>query len=567
MKKLFSPGISLINHLNYPQKLLLIGFIIMLPITVIMYLKVINEGYELFYILNNKLDQSIQFYLHNLLILKAVFTLLILLFLVTMVYFFIHFYLSMKSTVNHLVTASNMVIQIRQLIQQCKDVHSQLRNVVEEKSNLAFYDTLTGLPNRNFLFDYFETKVAPDNYPLTVFFLDLDRFKIINDAMGHSFGDQLLKATAQRLKECTASETIVARFGGDEFIILLESGEQSEAEKLAKHIIDEFSRPFVINDSEVFISPSIGISFYRKDGDSIDNLIKNADTAMYRAKEKRNTYQFFKPEMKEVFAGKMELEKDLRYALEREEFQLHYQPQIELKSGRIRGVEALIRWRHPRHGMLSPDHFIPFAEETGLIIPLGEWVIQKVCQQMQTLNDAGYPPLRISINISMAQFFDRNLIRLLQEQIKKHRIRPTDLTLEITENIAFTQQEYLVSRLMELKKLGIKLALDDFGTGYSSLNQLKEFPIDILKIDKTFIDNLGKDSKSESIVEAIIKVAHDFHLSIIAEGVENMEQLIMLKQKGCDEVQGYYFSKPLSLNELEKTFWQIQEEQNEEYLS
>lgn len=426
----------------------------------------------------------------------------------------------------------------------------------EEKMKfMAYHDALTGLPNRR-LFNHCLTDALANAHrtkqKTAVMFVDLDNFKRINDSLGHAVGDQLLKLAVERFAACVSAKDIISRLGGDEFAIILEGISRKQAAAVAERIIDSCNQPFLIEGHELFVSPSIGISFYPEDGDSIEHLVKNADVAMYDAKDQgKNTYQFYTSEMNEAISRRMELENHLRKAVEREEFSLYYQPQVDLKTGRMIGVEALIRWEHPEWGTVSPADFIPLAEETGLIVPLGEWVLKTACRQLRDWLDAGLPSIRVSVNLSSRQFYQNDLVERISQILQQTGLDPQHLKLEITESMTMGV-DYALEALGKLKKLGVQLSMDDFGTGYSSLSYLKNFPIDQLKIDQSFVRDIIRSRKDAAIVKTIIEMAHNLDLKVTAEGVETEEQLNWLKLQECDEAQGYYFSKPLTVEQFEQ---------------
>lgn len=435
----------------------------------------------------------------------------------------------------------------------------QLKDKNEEIKYLAYYDALTQLPNRNGLHELFNAKIEEarrNNKKLATLFFDLDRFKSVNDLFGHTIGDQLLTEVAKRLKGNFIVEHIVTRFGGDEFIIVLFDTDTSQTVQAVEKIIEILGQPFTLSGNEMYITPSIGVSMYPEDGADIESLIKNADIALYRAKEKgRNTYEFFTSDMNIVALKRAQLEKDLRHALQRGELELYYQPQVSLKNGKVIGMEALLRWNHPELGSISPDEFIPLAEESNLIIPIGEWVIKEACLQNKKWQQTVMPNMRVSVNLSAIQFHQQILVKVIEKILQEVDLEPQFLEIEITESIAMYNADYVISKLKKLKQLGVKISIDDFGTGYSSLSYLKQFTIDTLKIDRSFINDLD----NSGIISTIIAMAKYLNLNVIAEGVETVEQIHFLKKKLCDEVQGYYFSKPLPAREIEEIFSSLNE--------
>ncbi|MEB3100799.1 PAS domain S-box protein [Ferviditalea candida] len=429
-----------------------------------------------------------------------------------------------------------------------KDITPRKR--MEEKIQYqAYHDILTDLPNRIlFLIRLTQAIKHAKKYQLmaAVMFLDLDRFKLINDTLGHSTGDLLLQSVAARLLDSVGSDDTVSRLGGDEFLILLPRlANASEAVNAAESILEALSHPFVLNRQEYFISASIGISFYPIDGDDEETLIKNADTAMYLAKKEGNCYHMFTSALNAKTSKRLRLETDLRKALEREEFILHYQPKVDLRTGKITGMEALVRWQHPEFGMIPPNEFIPLSEETGLIIPLGEWVLRTACRQNKAWQEEGFPPVRIAVNLSFRQFQQKNLTETLAQILKEIGLAPYYLELELTESIIMNNPDTTIRILQEVKDMGIWISLDDFGTGYSSLNYLKRLPLDTLKIDRTFVQQLGTH-RDKAIVRALIDLAHHLDIKVITEGVETEDQLKLLRSFQCDEMQGYIFSPPVS---------------------
>ena len=420
----------------------------------------------------------------------------------------------------------------------------------EEKIRFqAHHDILTGLPNRALLNDRIEKAIGHArrrNYMIAILFIDLDNFKNINDSLGHLTGDLLLQAVAERLLHLFRKEDTVARLGGDEFIIMIENLTQfHRIASLAQNIIDDFSNPFVIGDHELFITPSIGISCYPHNGNNAELLLKNSDTAMYSAKGNgKNNFTLFTKEMNMQVTQRLSLENRLRKAIEHKEFEVYYQPKVEIASNRIYGLEALVRWKQGDGSVISPMDFIPLAEETGLIIPLGELIVEQACRFTRSVNESGFPQLTTSINLSPNQFYQEKLIDKLLNIIHKTRVIPCNIELEITESTVMTDVEKTIGILQELKNFGLGLSIDDFGTGYSSLAYLKHFPIDILKIDKSFISHLPHDQSDEKITRTIQTLASNFGLKTVAEGVETAEQLEFLKEIGCYAFQGYYCSPP-----------------------
>jgi diguanylate cyclase (GGDEF)-like protein/PAS domain S-box-containing protein len=431
----------------------------------------------------------------------------------------------------------------------------------EEKINhMAFHDSLTGLANRRLFKKKFEDTLIharESQSELGLLFLDLDRFKVVNDSLGHSMGDLLLQKVAHRLKFSMDSNSIICRQGGDEFLILLKEVSLDETVQTANRIIKSLSKPIRLHEHEVVITPSIGISRYPAHGDDPDTLIKNADIAMYEAKRKgKNNYQIYQVSQEKVSNDQLVLEQYLRKALEYNELVLHYQPQLDLMTNEMSGVEALIRWKHPKLGFISPSHFIPLAEETGLIVPIGEWVLRTACENNKAWQDAGIPPMVVSVNLSIRQFFQPDLISVISKILEETGLEPGYLELEITESMTMNI-DLAISILQKLKQLGVKIAIDDFGTGYSSLNYLKKLPIDRLKIDQSFVRDIEKDSNDSDIVATIITMGHNLKMKVIAEGVEVEEQLQFLKEQNCDEVQGYLFSKPITAEDFFRQYGSV----------
>ena len=419
----------------------------------------------------------------------------------------------------------------------------------KQMNQLAYHDVLTGLPNRALFMERIESILNDPDKNLqihAVLFLDLDRFKLINDTMGHDTGDLILKAAAERIHSCIRGYDLVSRFGGDEFTLLLENiGSPQIAATVAEKICISLSKPFSFMAREFYITSSIGISLYPADGADGGLLIKHADTAMYRAKERGNTYCYYEASMAQIVSSKLELEGDLRRALERNEFLLHYQPQVDIRTGEIIGVEALIRWNHPQAGMVSPARFIPVAEETGLIEKIGEWVLREACRQNKEWQRAGLHPFPVAVNLSARQMEREDIADTVLSVLHDAGLPPCYLELELTESAVMKDPERTRRILQRLRQAGVQISIDDFGTGYSSLSHLKHFPFDKLKIDQSFIREIPDSSDDAAIVLTIIAIARSLKLKVIAEGVENLEQLSYLKDGGCDEMQGYFFSKPL----------------------
>lgn len=433
------------------------------------------------------------------------------------------------------------------------------RDITERKvaertiKSLAYHDSLTGLANRNRFRDYLNKVLnrSHTNKMLAVLFLDLDRFKIINDTKGHTVGDRILQKVANRLEIAVQEEGFVSRQGGDEFIILLDDTDKEKAAIVAQRILYEFSKPFEVNNQEFFVTPSIGISLYPTDGNDEETLIKNADTAMYQAKERgKNNFQFYSSNLNGLSVRKMELEIGLRKALENNQFTLHYQPQMSLVTGKLVGLEALIRWQHPEHGFIAPSEFIPLAEETGLIVPIGKWVLWEACNQRKAWESIGLCDVPIAVNVSVRQFEDDHLIEYISTVLDEVGLEATQLDLEITESIMQNFENSTVI-LNQLKELGVLLSIDDFGTGYSSLSYLKYLPIDKIKIDKSFVDDILYHSNQGVMVKTIIDMGMNLNFTVIAEGIETVEQLSFLKENACKIGQGYLFSKPLPACEMQ----------------
>ena len=428
---------------------------------------------------------------------------------------------------------------------------------------LAHFDEVTQLPNRILLMDRLRMALMAarrNRRKVATLFLDLDRFKRINDTLGHSVGDQLLASVARRLQHSVRetdtvsrqtaesdTATLVARFGGDEFVLVLpEFVRDVDAARVAKRILDSLLEPVHLEGHEVLVSGSIGISLFPDDGDDVETLLRNADTAMYHAKESgRGRYQFYTESMNAVAFQRLSMENSLRKALDRSEFELHYQPQVDVATGRIVGAEALIRWKHPDLGLIPPNEFIPVAEETGLIIPIGDWVLRSASRQAQAWEGAGRGPLRIAVNVSGHQFWQKNFILTVADALAEVGLPARALEIEITESVLMRQCEETVATLDELKTMGIKIAIDDFGTGYSSLAYLRRFPVDTLKVDRCFIRGIAENPDDEAMAGAIVAMAKSLKLEVVAEGVETIEQLEVLRRLGYPLAQGYLLGKPV----------------------
>lgn len=434
---------------------------------------------------------------------------------------------------------------------------TRIKQTEERLQQLAHNDPLTGLPNRVLFRDRMEQAMAQaqrHGRQVVLMMLDLDRFKNINDTFGHGVGDELLGAVAERLTACVRKSDTVARLGGDEFLIIL-AGEVEipGAARVAQKIIETMSRPFGVGGRNLFITASIGIALYPTDGTEVARLLQNADTALYHVKQQgKNGFQFFSAGMNLRVMEKLELELDLRAALERKEFILYYQPVVDIETRKIVCVEALLRWKHPRRGLLAPSNFIPLAEETGLIIPIGKWVLRTACSQVKALQEIGLPPFPVAVNLSSRQLRQEDLVENILEVLEATRLSPEWLELELTESIADGDADTTREAFSTLRRNGVRISIDDFGTGYSSLSYLKRFPIDKIKIDRSFVKDIVTDSDDSAIVKAIVSVAHSLNIKVVAEGVETEEQLQVLHTHGCDEWQGFAFLRPTPLNELAK---------------
>lgn len=439
----------------------------------------------------------------------------------------------------------------------------QLREHTERIRNLAFFDSVTDLPNRihsKELLGHAIASARRHQHLGAVLFLDLDRFKLINDTFGHEAGDLLLREFARRLSTCLRADDVIARpgagasgpalarLGGDEFTIMLgEIHGPADAARVARRILKELEQPFDLDGQTVVIGTSIGIAMFPDDGDEPDMLLKNADVAMYHAKEQgRNNYQFYSRGLGARTVARLNMERDLREALERAEFELRYQPQLDLSSRAVVGLEALVRWHHPRLGAVFPTTFISLAEETRLIIAVGMWVLRQACRQARAWSEAGLGPLRVAVNLSMVQVLEDNFVEQVTQVLTESGLPPDRLELEITETMVMTDADAVIAKLTEIKRMGVTLAIDDFGTGHSSLSYLKRFPLDRLKIDKSFIHDIAYDAGDEAIVAAIIAMARSLNFEVVAEGIETARQEDFLRRQGCDLAQGFLFSPPLA---------------------
>ena len=464
-----------------------------------------------------------------------------------------HDYL-LKGNVARLVSAVERELQEAELRRERRRAEASVKHQ-------ASHDVLTDLPNRTLFKDRLTLALAHANRyrnMLAVLFVDLDRFKNIIDTLGPAVGDRLLQGVAERLASCLDEGDTLARLGGDEFVILLPRLQRADkAVKVAQRVLEVLKPVFLFNEHELHITTSIGISLYPYDGADVDTLLKNADTALYRAKEQgRNNYQLYTPAMNARAFERLAMENSLRKALERQQFMLHYQPQVDMPGGKISGMEALVRWRHPDLGLVYPAEFITLAEETGLIVPLGDWVLRTACTQARIWHKAGYPQLTVAVNLSARQFQHQGLTDTLARVLKETELDPRTLELEITESIAMQNADFTHVVLNHVKEIGVRIAMDDFGTGYSSLSYLRKFPIDTLKIDQSFVRDLTSDPNDAAIANAIIVLAHSLKLKVVAEGVETAEQEAFLKAHHCDKLQGYLYNRPLTVEQFEQLLFQ-----------
>ena len=431
--------------------------------------------------------------------------------------------------------------------------HKQDEEKIRYQAN---FDALTGLPNRSLLTDRLSQAILSANregWKLALLFIDLDQFKVVNDTFGHVMGDELLQLVSARIRDCVREADTVARFGGDEFVVLMQDVTDLEAPALvASKVISEVTGSFNLYQREIYIGASIGITVYPDDATTPDALLRNADMAMYQAKEQgRNNYQFFTPSMQRQTIERQQLEQDLRQALQRNELELFYQPVVNAESGKVCSLEALIRWNHPKKGRVPPDLFIPLAEDSGLIGPIGEWVVTQACNQLSQWHRYGYKHLSVAINLSSRQRELGLETGFLEQVLKDTGLKGESVTLEITESLLMRDTEESVKWLSQFKELGVKLSVDDFGTGYSSLSYLKRFPVDVLKIDRSFVSDLPQDSDSATLVRTIIGMANSLNLGLVAEGVESEDQVAFLTAEGCNVLQGYYYARPMPVSELD----------------
>jgi diguanylate cyclase (GGDEF)-like protein len=444
----------------------------------------------------------------------------------------------------------------RELLLRSMQYSIERKRYQEQLEYQANYDALTGLPNRNLLHDRLRQSVYAQRFvrSIGVVFLDIDHFKFVNDSLGHNTGDKLLQRVAERLLGAVRDGDTVARLGGDEFILILNDQTGQEViYRAMQRIIGRVAEPIEIDGQELLVTASAGISLYPQDGPDVETLLKNADAAMYRAKEKgRNNFQFYTAEMNRQVNERLMLESSLRRALERREFEIYYQPRIRVADGALVGCEALLRWQHPELGLTLPERFIGLAEETGLIIPIGEWVIRSSCQQARAWQKSGMAPIAVSVNLSMRQFRQEALASVIDDALRATGLDPRLLEMELTESLVMQDTEAAIGVLERLREIGVELSVDDFGTGHSSLSYLTRLPISALKIDQSFVQAIkGTGQSDEGIVaQAIISLAHNLRLKVVGEGVETGPQFAFLKQHACDEVQGYYFGRPMPADEF-----------------
>jgi diguanylate cyclase (GGDEF)-like protein len=446
----------------------------------------------------------------------------------------------------------------RELLLRSMQYSIERKRYQEQLEYQANYDALTGLPNRNLLHDRLKQSVFAQRFvrSIGVVFLDIDHFKFVNDSLGHNTGDKLLQKVAERLTEAVRDGDTVARLGGDEFILILNDQTGQEViYRAMQRIIGRIAEPINVDGQELMVTCSAGISLYPQDGPDVDTLLKNADAAMYQAKEKgRNNFQFYTTEMNRQVNERLQTETSLRRALERDEFELYYQPRINVRSGALVSCEALVRWRHPERGLLLPEHFIALAEETGLIVPIGEWVLKCACAQARAWQKDGRAQIAVSVNLSMRQFRQEALANDVEDALRESRLDPRLLEMELTESLIMHDTEAAIRILLRLREIGVDVSVDDFGTGHSSLSYLTRLPISALKIDQSFVQEVkGRGRADEGLVaQAIISLARNLKLKVVGEGVETEAQFEFLKRHDCDEVQGFHFGKPMPASEFER---------------
>ena len=451
----------------------------------------------------------------------------------------------------------SLIDSFNEMLSEIEERDEVLRQHQDNLQVLAHFDSLTQLPNRALYYDRLSQallQATRTTQKVAVMFVDLDHFKDINDTSGHRIGDLLLKDVAERLQKIVRASDTVARMGGDEFTVLLPNLEDPDnVSPVAQKILKNISEVYRVEGNEIYITASVGITIFPNDGQTVDELLKNADTAMYHAKNNgRNVFQFYSQEMNVKMMNRLDLQNSLRHALERKEFILYYQPRVNIVDRSVSSMEALIRWSHPEKGMIMPDRFIPMTEETGMIVPIGEWVIRAACLQIIKWQGKGIPLFPVAVNVSAYQLRRPNFVETVTGILEETGVSPDSLEIELTESAIMQDVDFTIKMLKAFKSLGIMISIDDFGTGYSSLSQLKRFPIDSLKIDRSFIANITTNADDRAIVIAIISMAHSLGLNIIAEGVETEAQLALLSEQGCQEMQGYLFSKPLPPDLLEK---------------
>jgi diguanylate cyclase (GGDEF)-like protein len=437
---------------------------------------------------------------------------------------------------------------------------SERADAQERLRQLANYDSLTGLPNRALFRDRLAQAMARSQRSgsaMALMFLDLDRFKVVNDDLGHEVGDRLLRHVSQALTQCLRAADSVARdgdqphtlsrLGGDEFTVIIENvGSAEDAAHVARRMLEALNEPFRVGDEEIVISASIGISMYPTDDVDLDTLIRHTDMAMYRSKSLgRGTYSFFSDDLTAAVTARVSLEGSLRRAIERQEFVLHYQPKGDLRTGQVTGVEALVRWQRPGHGMVPPDRFVSVLEDTGLILPVGAWVLRAACEQLAAWDRMGVPPIRLAVNLSARQFRHLYLASLVEDSLRQNDIDPQRLEIELTESLLMEDNETTRAMLESFRRLGVRLAIDDFGTGHSSLSYIKRFSIDTLKIDRSFVQSLPDNEEDAAICAAVIALGRSMRMNVVAEGVETAEQAQVLRDLGCDEMQGYWLGRPM----------------------